>query len=732
MSFEGYHRPQVETLGSPGNPEHTSQTHSSYPPPPPPPIPESYHNHVSPSMQPAAASSEPVRFAASPRPTDQGYPSSATGYSTSPFTSIPGSNPIQSPGRPSSDWPKGFVDARQQPGSNGPRKPSVAERKYVPAHAQPINDAVNSAINREESSGSDYPPDIVAQITAQITEDVLKRLRAEGKDNMAPPAHESRSLSNSQSNASNSPTIPTRSVYTPPSPRKNDVPAGGAQPRPVSQHPVPDYASPPRSPVHSRSPRESTASKACERGPPSPDLRASGPRAPGAPLELGKEETPLERTWGELFDESGRSTKRLGQFLRGLANHLIDDFEPVNSIVVTPKKLAQYYESVRVQPEMVSWNRRPPAALSDLYRELECQHHLVQLRDDSLPTIPGLTPVGFERWMTLLLMAYPDAEVERLQKAVLQMPISNADDHKERFPKEISRRLFPTSMDAKARAKIERCFSLQSPAETAKSAIRSDHRRAESAANAASTLAAKLERDRKPYSATPSESAADERAVNHPAPTNIERARMPYSGTPSESAVEDPLPPGGIERERKPYASHPGGGRSFEDEPKPGNVPSRSNSTSSKVRSHAPPPPRYHDIPPPDATNQHRRSSSIANASSRGGRHRSPSMPSSGGVQSGGDFRRSDNDILGHANIGAPANFEEDRRRHDMRRGDWAQRVPTEDRPRPFEPPRDPQRDRERFDRPATDVNAPRRGYEEDYYRPNGRGAGNGFPPQYR
>lgn len=82
-----------------------------------------------------------------------------------------------------------------------------------------------------------------------------------------------------------------------------------------------------------------------------------------------------------------------------------------------------------------------------MYRELDCQHHLVQEDHGERPAIPGLTPIGFERWVTLLIQAHPDEEYNRLQKAVLTMPISNPEDRKERFPKEISRRLFPTIGD---------------------------------------------------------------------------------------------------------------------------------------------------------------------------------------------------------------------------------------------------------------------------------------------
>ena len=45
-----------------------------------------------------------------------------------------------------------------------------------------------------------------------------------------------------------------------------------------------------------------------------------------------------------------------------------------------------------------------------MYRNLRCQHHLIQERDDQRPNISGLTPVGFERWVTLLIRAYPEEE----------------------------------------------------------------------------------------------------------------------------------------------------------------------------------------------------------------------------------------------------------------------------------------------------------------------------------
>ena len=94
-----------------------------------------------------------------------------------------------------------------------------------------------------------------------------------------------------------------------------------------------------------------------------------------------------------------------------------------------------------------------------MYRSLRDQHHLIQERDDQRPNIPGLTPVGFERWVTLLIRAYPEEEYRRLQKADLDMPISNPDNKKERFPKAIPQRLFPRYGDRKVRDQIEYSIS---------------------------------------------------------------------------------------------------------------------------------------------------------------------------------------------------------------------------------------------------------------------------------
>ena len=95
--------------------------------------------------------------------------------------------------------------------------------------------------------------------------------------------------------------------------------------------------------------------------------------------------------------------------------------------------------------------------MSRLFRETRVEHHLVQKNGDlsERPDVPGLTPKGFEQWATLMILSNPNREYERLAKAVLNMPISNADDRKERFPKNLPRRLFPDVPDLDLRERVE-------------------------------------------------------------------------------------------------------------------------------------------------------------------------------------------------------------------------------------------------------------------------------------
>ncbi len=455
---------------------------------------------------------------------------------------------------------------------------------------QPVNDAVNSAVDKAEASNA-LPPEVLSQITSQITANVLQQLKATNLDSPAivprasspapPPGPTNGVASSSSVQSDNSPPLLHRNVYTPPSPH-----------RPVDEAVLASPTSPTKSSYsgqgrHSPDDDRRPISPASAATPPN-EVRSEKAERPKAPTRKSTEITTLEKIWGPLF-EGSRPTVRLGQFLRGLALHLIEDYEPKYSLIITPSKMQKYYEDTKLIHDIYPWQvvfDDRTSSISRLYREVEAQHHLVQERLDDRPDIPGLTPLGFERWSTLMLLAYPDQEFERLQRAVLDMPICNFDDRKERFPKEISRRLFPKMPGQNIREKLEKAMVTHcnisllnrwtSGSEQASQQPQpiTPARRADSMASTTSS--------RHVVSLQPRPENAPPVAAQG---SNAERERQPYSTTPSEGAIEeeDDVPtPQPIERERKPYAAQPGGGRNYDDIHRP--------STPPESRNAAPPP----------------------------------------------------------------------------------------------------------------------------------------------
>ncbi|KAH9214083.1 hypothetical protein DL95DRAFT_504376 [Leptodontidium sp. 2 PMI_412] len=155
----------------------------------------------------------------------------------------------------------------------------------------------------------------------------------------------------------------------------------------------------------------------------------------------------ITKCWGTLFDPEGRPTQRLGQFLRGIANNLIAEYFPKNSLVVTTDKMATFYATYALD--------REPHPL--LY--LGCQHHLHQVNATTAPTMPALTAVGFAYWMTISIMAYPDEESERLSRVLNAEPIESdgvlIDDRPERLPKILTRLLLPGKEDRSSKRVLD-------------------------------------------------------------------------------------------------------------------------------------------------------------------------------------------------------------------------------------------------------------------------------------
>ena len=161
------------------------------------------------------------------------------------------------------------------------------------------------------------------------------------------------------------------------------------------------------------------------------------------------EPTILERIWSRLFSSQGQPTPRLFQALKGIANCLIEMYEPRNSIVISPKKMQRFFSAFKVVSlDAYDWSMifdDQSTSISRMYRKLRLGHHLIGEtgHEEYRPAIPALTPRGFSRLMTLLIQDHPEREFLRLRKILFNLPIVNPEDRRERFPKDISARLFP-------------------------------------------------------------------------------------------------------------------------------------------------------------------------------------------------------------------------------------------------------------------------------------------------
>ncbi|KAL7809089.1 hypothetical protein V8C26DRAFT_412435 [Trichoderma gracile] len=179
--------------------------------------------------------------------------------------------------------------------------------------------------------------------------------------------------------------------------------------------------------------------------------------------------------WPALFNERDEPTPALGRFLRGLANHIIAEYAPIDSLVITPDKLFKFYTRYRLDNEFFPFQRvfdtryhKSLRGISFLFTDLRCEHHLVQHSIASKPCIPALTPTGFEDWMTLMIRAFPDREARRLDLVLADIPLF-ADDRTtsssssssssssrsslqggQRLPRELPRELFPERGHARA------------------------------------------------------------------------------------------------------------------------------------------------------------------------------------------------------------------------------------------------------------------------------------------
>ena len=516
--------------------------------------------------------------------------------------------------------------------------------RYTQQARQPINAAVESAF----SNTNTIPPDQLSQLTAQITANVLQQLQA--AQSPSPPHNQT----------SFPPGAMVDLRQTASSPERRDEPE--PEPYRASEEAAVTPSSPSHAPYQPTSYGKGSSPQA--QRPMSPYSQASQagdsdtnheerPTRPKGPrrISTGTDATIIEKTWGALFSEDGLATARLGQFLRGIAVHIIEDYEPKHSLVITPDKIQKYYDETKLDKELYPWPTvfdDHTSSISRLFRLFEVQHHLVAEHLGDRPAIPALTPHGFEKWMTLVLRAHPDEEFDRLAKTALNMPINNPDNRKERFPKELSRRLFPAEPDTEIRRQIQEGMKKHCDIP-----IRQDSL-ADNDAQPSATSYRDTEPVQPSFKVPPVQVRRQETlptpTLSVPGGSYPERERKPYSTAPSEVAESEEgedlptpqphshaQPP--IERERKPYVAEPGGGQKYEnlDKQKPEYVPPEFKPTRTMSMNRGAPPELTKTRTMPIAIHQnqsqqsatepveirHARSNSFYN---RTGRGRSPSL----------------------------------------------------------------------------------------------------------
>ncbi len=418
---------------------------------------------------------------------------------------------------------------------------------------KPINEAINSAVNTTHAADSGIPPELLERLTSQITANIIKELKT---SNLQPTSSNASHVADNSSSTAGSPPMGRASVYTPPSPYRHAEEFPQPSPRKSDRATPPPERRP--SPMSQNDHADDSDSR---------EGRSVRPKAPQRISTTG-DMTVLEKIWGKLFTEDNEATARLGQFLRGVAVHLIEAYEPTYSLVITPPKMQQFYQDTKVTNEIYPWQvvfDDRTSSISRMLRDIEAQHHLVQENLSGRPDIPGLTPQGFETWATLLIKAHPEQEFERLAKVAMDMPIDNPEDRKERFPKELTRRLFPKQADNAIAAKLQKAMAVhcnvtfKTRTESTAGADRDDNATPHAVPRSSQAGFDKTEPVITPVTSHSSSNSG----------TNHSRSTKPQSFSSDAEALfdseeENAPTPQPLERQRQPYVAQPGGGKHYD------------------------------------------------------------------------------------------------------------------------------------------------------------------------
>ena len=248
-----------------------------------------------------------------------------------------------------SDVPLQRTRSRSQTSSSAYYDPTV------PPVASTIGQAVNSAFDNS-SAASALPEHVINQITEQVRSQVINSLRAEGlgqgaafqtspapqqpqqpQQTFAAPQPQPFTPHSPTSNSTNASAPSRPPIHTPPSPTRRSSNDSSFADHEVQHREARDgrHSSqelhredfPPRAPVRERDNMRGSDGLRVDLSQRTGDRSedsGSRTRPPPAPRVLtGEEETVVEKMWQPLFDSEGQPTVRLGQFLRGLALHLV-------------------------------------------------------------------------------------------------------------------------------------------------------------------------------------------------------------------------------------------------------------------------------------------------------------------------------------------------------------------------------------------------------------------------
>jgi hypothetical protein len=225
------------------------------------------------------------------------------------------------------------------------RAPSSVAFDGLPPPCQlPLNNAIGHAFDKSDAARV-VDPNLIAEITEQVKKSVLEEIKMSAAANatQAQPVHVTPHYV-PPSPASTSASVPPRDVYTPPSPKRHGSSHSSPGPEELAREPLFDGNHDTPTPRHGRS----------------APMDIPGERLPARPAPAARmateDYTPIEKMWQRLFDQDGQPLPRLGNFLRGLALHLVEDYEPKRSLVITPAKMLKFYEEVSLRDEIYPWS----------------------------------------------------------------------------------------------------------------------------------------------------------------------------------------------------------------------------------------------------------------------------------------------------------------------------------------------------------------------------------------